>query len=105
MPTWTPGNWGDFSVAGIVVFMAILFYWSLITGRIVTGKNHAEVVDGKNEVIASRDAAIERLTARSGKDVDTINMLSATITKTAATEDATTRILTSLREAVRSGER
>ena len=88
MPAWSPENWGDFSVVGIVVFVAVLFLWALTTERIVIGRYHRDVVG--------------RLDRRADKDAETIQTLSTAITEKNATEEATTRILASVREVLTS---
>lgn len=92
MPAWTPETWGDFSVVGIVVFVAFLLVVGLTRGWIVIGKYHREVVDGKDRVI-------DKLEARGEKDADTIHTLTQGLMEKNATEDASTRILAAFREA------
>jgi len=94
MPGWTPENWGDFSVVGIVVIVSAILYWSFITGRIVIGRYHREIVEGKDKVIDKQDA-------RAITDTEIIRTLSQSLAEKNAQEDATTRILSAVREAVR----
>jgi len=94
MPTWTPETWGDFSVVGIVVIVAALLYWSFVTGRIVIGKYHREIVEYKDKVIDKQDA-------RAITDAEIIRTLSQSLVEKNAQEDATTRILSAVREAVK----
>lgn len=84
MPAWAPETWGNFSVAGIVVFMAVLFFWALVTERIIIGRYHRDTVG--------------RLDRRAEKDAESIQTLSQALTEKNATEEATTRILASVRE-------
>lgn len=89
IPTWSPETWGDFSVVGIVVVMAALFFWALVREWIVIGRYHRDVVG--------------RLDARAEKDAEAIHTLSLAITEKNATDDATTRILSALRQTIASG--
>ena len=88
MPTWTPETWGDFSVVGIVVIIAALFFWALVREWIVIGRYHRDVVG--------------RLDKRADKDAESIQTLSMALTEKNATEEATTRILASVREVLTS---
>jgi hypothetical protein len=89
IPSWSPETWGDFSVVGIVVIIAALFFWSLVREWIVIGRYHRDVVG--------------RLDARAEKDAEAIHTLSTAISEKNGTEEATTRILGALRQVLGSG--
>jgi len=88
MPAWSPENWGDFSVVGIVVFTACFFILALVREWIVIGRYHRETIG--------------RLDRRAETDAEAIHTLSKAITEKNATEEATTRILSSVREVLTS---
>ncbi|MGB3484034.1 MAG: hypothetical protein WBB07_17690 [Mycobacterium sp.] len=93
MPTWTPEVWNEFRVGGLVVVMAAVFYWSLITERLVIGKTHRREID-------SRDRTISLLETRSTKDAESIFTLSSTVTEGTAREDAIAHMMAAFREAL-----
>lgn len=96
MPIWSPAVWDDFSTVGLALFIVALLIVSLIRGWIVLGRYHREIVDSKDRENAA-------LNARSAKDAESIATLSQAITAKNATEDATTRILSAIRETVSGG--
>jgi hypothetical protein len=85
---WSPESWNSFSVVGIVVAIAALFFWALVREWIVIGRYHRDVVG--------------RLDARAVKDAEAITTLSGAITEKNANDDATTRILAALRETLKT---
>ena len=86
MPNWSPAVWDDFTTVGLLCFVVAFFIVALIKGWLVIGRYHNEVV------------------ARSEKDAEAIRILSEAITEKTATENATTKILTALRETITSGD-
>lgn len=92
IPHWSPETWGDFGVVGIVVVIGFLFTLALVREWIVIGRYHRDVVG--------------RLDKRADKDAESIQTLSMALTEKNATEEATTRILASVREVLTAkGER
>lgn len=90
---WAPENWDDFSVIGLIVALTVFHFWAYMTGRLVPGRHHREIVE-------ARDRELEQASARAAQDAETIRIQAATIAEKNATEDATTRILAALREAM-----
>lgn len=96
MPAWSPESWNSFGVVGLVVFMGVVLFWSLITERLVIGKAH-------REAIATKDATIADL-RKSGETKDgTINTLTTGLLEATVRNDTETRMLTAFREAVKGG--
>lgn len=102
---WNPALWDDFGVVGLVVAMAFLLFLSLQRGWLVLGIHHREIVDAKNRELAARDREIEANRSRADKDVETIRTLSQTVLEKNAMEEATTRLLGSVRELASGGGR
>lgn len=86
IPAWSPETWNSFGVVGIVVFVGVLFFTAITREWLVVGRYHRDVV--------------KRLDDRAAKDSEAIDILSRAVTAKNATDDATTRILAALREAV-----
>jgi hypothetical protein len=95
---WNPQFWNSIGVVGLVVLMGFMLLVALQRGWVVIGLHH-------REIIAAKDSTIAQFEARAVKDADAIGTLSKAITEKAATDDATTRILSALREAVSTGDR
>jgi hypothetical protein len=96
MPAWSPETWGDFSVVGVVVFIAILLWVGIAREWIIPGPAHRAIV-------ASKDDELKRADARSTKDAETIHIQAQTIAEKNAVEAVTTHLLQSFRESVERG--
>lgn len=90
---WGPEFWNGFGVVGIVVVIGFLFLVALQRGWLVIGLHH-------REILAAKDSTIAQYAERAVKDADSIGTLSKAVTEKTATDDATTRILSALRETV-----
>lgn len=98
MPSWSPDQWSDIGVVSLIVLFAIAVSWLLLTGRIVLGTYHKEIVSIKDDEIA-------QLRQRGIHDATAIDTLSKSMVDKNAAEDATTKILAAFREAVAGGGR
>lgn len=87
----SPDAYNSVGVVGLVVFVLVFILVGLSKGWIVFGPTHREIVE-------SKDSTIDKLYARADKDADTIAELSHTLAQKNAVEDATTKILSELRE-------
>ena len=88
---WAPERWDDFSIIGLLIFGAMFHFTAYMRGWLVPGKHHREIID-------ARDRELEQANARSKEDAETIRIQAATIAEKNSSEDATARILASLRE-------
>ncbi|GAT05327.1 uncharacterized protein RMCFA_5438 [Mycolicibacterium fortuitum subsp. acetamidolyticum] len=95
MNWWNPELWDKVGVVGLVLATGIFFVMSLMREWLVIGRYY-------RAVIADRDAEIAEL--RKARDADgvTINTLVRALAEKNATEDATTRLLTAVRDAAAS---
>lgn len=92
MPGWTPEVWGNFTPAGIAIFVVVFFVVALIRGWVVIGRYHNEVVEGYKQ-------AQDKADARAVKDAETIGTLTQAITEKNATEETATKLLEAFRKA------
>lgn len=84
--TWGPAFWNDLGTVSLAVFACACFVASLVRGWVVIGRYHRDTV--------------ARLDARAEKDATTIEILSRAVTERQSDEQATTRILAALRDAM-----
>ena len=88
---WSPALWDDFSIVGLLIAALVFHFMAYMRGWLVPGKHHREIID-------ARDRELEQANARSKEDAETIRIQAATIAEKNSSEDATARILASLRE-------
>lgn len=88
-----PAVWNDIGVVGFLVTFAVFHFLAYMRGWLVPGRHHREIVE-------ARDRELEQAGVRAKEDAETIRIQAATIADKNATEDATTRILAALREAM-----
>lgn len=93
MTGWTPDNWNDFTVVGVVVAGAFGHMVAYIRGWLIPGRHHKEIVDSKNETIS-------RLEEGRVKDAETIQIQASTISNRDNVEETVTKLLKSFRESV-----
>lgn len=98
MPLWSPEQWNGIGVVTLVLLMAAYFTWALLSGRIVLGRYHREIVSIK-------DDEITQLRTRGMHDANAIDTLSKSLVDKNAAEDATTKILAAFNKAVAGGGR
>lgn len=96
MPGWSPDQWNDIGVVGLVLILAAFTAVALARGWIVLGPFH-------KEIISIKDDEIEQLRKRGIHDATAIDTLSRSMIDKNAAEDATTKILAALREVVTKG--
>lgn len=84
MTWWSADFWNNIGPVGLSVLACVFFVVALVRGWLVIGRYHRETV--------------ERLDARAQKDAETIDVLSRTITEKVAEDQATTRILSAIRD-------
>ncbi len=82
MPNWSPEAWNSLSVVGLVVIMGAIFYWSIVTERLVPGHYY------------------RRVEKRADKDAETIDTLSKALAESTDNNAATVNVLESLRNSL-----
>ncbi len=92
---WNPEFWNGLGVVGLAVINAVAFVVSLTREWIVIGRYYRAVV-------ADRDAEIAELRKARATDAETIGALASALSAKNATDEANLRIMTSMRDAVRS---
>lgn len=83
-------NADEIGAVSLAVFICLGFVAALIRGWVVLGKHHREI--------------ITRLDARAQKDAETIALLSQAVTERQSEDQATTRILSTLRDLMKAGK-
>lgn len=63
------GPWGTVTAAGAVLFLAFAFFRALNKGTLWTGKQHAESMSQKDEIIAIQKERGDKLEAGYGEQV------------------------------------
>lgn len=91
MQNWSPEAWNSFSVVGLVVLMGAALFWSLLTGRLVLGTYHREIVSGK-------DAALKELRERAAVDAETMRDQARVNAGRTGVEDVNIKLLQAIRE-------
>lgn len=97
MTGWSPDQWNDIGVVGLVPIAAVFAALALSRGWIVLGPYH-------KEIMSIKDDEIEQLRIRGIHDATAIDTLSKSMIDKNATEDAAVKLLAAFREAVAGGD-
>lgn len=87
--TWFSADfWNNLGPVGISILACAFFVVALVRGWLVIGRYHRDT--------------IARLDTRAEKDAETIALLSRTVTERQSEDQATTRILSTIRDLMKS---
>lgn len=103
MPTWSPATWGEFSLSGLIIFIAAVFFLALAREWIVPGPAHRGRIADKDAELERKEREINYYRESSTEKDKTIQVQATSLAEKNAVEILNTRLLQSVRESVERG--
>ncbi|AQT78335.1 hypothetical protein B1R94_02420 [Mycolicibacterium litorale] len=98
MPTWSPAEWGQFNIVGVVIIFGAFFLVAVSRGWLVPGNFHREFVASKDRELDAKERELASANQRADVQAETIQIQAKTLASKDAVEEATTQLMRALRD-------
>jgi hypothetical protein len=75
MQNWSPESWNNLGVVGLVVIMGAIFYWSIVTERLVPGYYYRRSEARADKLVEANDTLAKALAESTDNNAATVNVL------------------------------